>query len=269
MWNNKLIIRSSIVYSIIFLLLFPLIILAVWSFSHGWPWPRLLPEKFSLEGWKYFLSPVNGAWEALGNSFVIGVGVTVLALLISIPAGKALGLYNFKGKSIINILVLSPIIVPPLAVTMGIHINFIRYGLSDTILGVMIVHLIPTIPYSIRILANVFSALGEKFEEQARVLGASSWQRFVYVTFPMIRPGIFSAGILVFIISFSQYFLTFLIGGGQVITFPMILFPMVKSGDRVLASVYSWVFIIGGLIFTLIMERMFRNDKIRTDHFYL
>ncbi|SJZ37610.1 ABC transporter permease [Selenihalanaerobacter shriftii] len=263
------IIRLTIVYALVLVLFLPLIALIIWSFSNNWPWPQLWPQTFTLEGWKFFINPINGAWQALKTSFLIGIGVTILALAISIPAGKALGIYDFPGKEFIKILVLAPIIIPPLAVTMGIHINFIRYGLSDTILGVILVHLIPTIPYSIRILTNVFEASGEKLEAQAQVLGASVWQRFIYITLPMIYPGIFSAGIMVFIISFSQYFLTFLIGGGQVVTFPMVLFPLVKSGDRMLAAVYSWVFIIAALAFTLIMERLFKNDEIRSDHFHL
>lgn len=263
------IIRISIVYILILVLILPLLLLAFWTFAEGWAWPYLLPESLTLEGWRYFVDSTNGGWQALKNSFIIGIGVTILAMMISIPAGKALGLYQFPGKDLIKILVLAPIIVPPMALTMGIHINFMRLGLSDQIWGVIIVHLIPTLPYSIRILTHVFEAVGDKFEEQAQVLGARGWQRFIYITFPMIAPGIFSASILVFIISFSQYFLTFLIGGGQVITFPMVLFPLVKSGDRMLAAVYSWVFIAAVLIFTIIMEQMFRGEEIRNDHFYI
>ncbi len=269
MLRTKKIIRFTIVYALLLSVLLPLLVLAIWSVSQQWPWPNLLPEKFTLEGWKYFFNPANGAWKALANSFIIGLGVTIISLLISIPAAKALGFYEFPGKSLVKILVLAPIIIPPLAVTMGIHINFIRYGLSDNILGVMIVHLIPCLPYSIRILTNVFAAMGEKLELQAKVLGANSWQTFIYVTLPLISPGIFSAGIMVFIISFSQYLLTFLIGGGQVLTFPMVLFPLVKSGDRMLASVYSWVFIIAVLVFTIIMERLFESKNEDNQHLYM
>lgn len=269
MRRGRRIIRFAIVYAVVLILFLPLVILAIWSFTNNWSWPHLLPQNLTLKGWSYFLNPVNGGWQALKTSFLIGMGVTGLALLISIPAGKALGLYDFPGKSLIKLLVLAPIIVPPLTVTMGIRINFVRYGLSDTMLGVIIVHLIPTIPYSIRILTHVFEALGDKLEIQARVLGANVWQRFIYVTLPLIYPGIFAAGIMVFIVSFSQYFLTFLIGGGQVVTFPLVLFPLVRNGDRLLAAVYSWVFILAALVFTLIMERLFKRGKTREDHFYL
>ncbi len=263
------IIRYALVYSLVFMLILPLIVLAIWSLTDSWSWPHLLPQEFTLEGWKYFLDPVNDALPALKTSFTIGLGVTGLALAVSIPAGKALGTYDFPGRELIKVLVLAPIIVPPLAVTMGIHINFMKFGLTDNILGVILVHLVPTIPYSVRILTHVFEALGNRMEAQAQVLGASLWQRFFHITLPLIYPGIFSAGIMVFIVSFSQYLLTFLIGGGQVVSFPMVLFPLVKSGDRMLAAVYSWVFIIAALIFTLIMERLFKGGDQPEDHFYM
>lgn len=269
MVRGSKVIRLTIVYSLVFMLVVPLIILAIWSVTKSWPWPYLVPQEFSLEGWRYFSDPVNEAWQALKTSFIIGIGVTIATLVVSIPAGKALGLYEFPGKELIKVLVLAPVIVPPLAVTMGIHINFIKYGLTDSILGVILVHLIPTVPYSIRILTNVFEALGKKLEEQARVLGAGSWKAFIHVTLPLIYPGIFSAGIMVFIVSFSQYFLTFLIGGGQIVTFPMVLFPLVKSGDRMLAAVYSIVFIVAGLIFVLAMEQLFNDEEVKDNHFYL
>ena len=269
MEDRAKIIRLTLIYSLVFVLVFPLLVLALWAFTGSWPWPSLLPQSWTLEGWKYFLNPVNGALEALQTSFLIGLGVTILALAVSIPAGKALGVYDFPGKEFIKIFVLAPIIVPPLAVTLGIHINFIKFGLSDSIPGVILVHLIPTIPYAIRILTNVFEAVGNKMEAQAQVLGANMWQRFIHVTLPLIYPGIFSAGIMVFIVSFSQYFLTFLIGGGQVVTFPMVLFPLVNSGDRMLAAVYSLVFIGAALFFTILMERLFKSGEERSDHFYL
>jgi len=266
---KKEIYRKIILYAMIFLFAFPLVVLLLWAFSGRWSWPNLFAESFSLEGWRYFIDPANGALESLATSVIIGVAVTFITLLISIPAGKAMGLYDFPGKGAIKILVLAPLIVPPLAVTMGIHINFMLLGLADKFIGVILVHLIPTLPYSIRIMTHTFEGLGEKFEAQARVLGAGPIQRFIHITLPLISPGLFSAGILVFIISFSQYLLTFLIGGGRIITFTMLLFPLVNSGDRMLAAVYSLVFIVAALIFTLLMERVLVNPEEKKDHFYI
>jgi len=100
-------------------------------------------------------------------------------------------------------------------------------------------------------------------------LGASPIQNFIYVTLPIISPGILSAASLVFTVSFSQYFLTFLIGGGRIITYPMVMFPFIQSGDRMLASVYSIVFILASLICLRSMDRLLKKYYKRGDYFYL
>ena len=66
--------------------------------------------------------------------------------MISIPAAKALSLYNFKGKKFFELLVLSPAIIPTISIAMGVHIFFIKLKLANTYLGVVIINILPCIP---------------------------------------------------------------------------------------------------------------------------
>ena len=262
-------IQKILLYCIIFLLAFPIVLLLLWSFTKTWPWPYLYPKELSLRGWRYILDPHTQTLKILGFSVFLSLAVTFVTLIISLPAAKALGQYEFRGKNAIQMFILSPIIVPPLAVAMGIHVKFIRMGLADTFWGVLLVHLIPCIPYSVRILTNVYEALGDKMEIQAKILGATSVQTQLYVMLPLLAPGLVSAGSLVFIISFSQYFLTFLMGGGKIITYSMLLFPFVESGDRAIASALSLIFIITTLGFFLLIESTLKAHLDTQDTFYL
>jgi len=65
---------------------------------------------------------------------------------------------------------------------------FIKLGLAGSYSGIIIVHLIPTIPYMIRMLTAVYQGLGRDFEDQAMILGASRWQVLSLVTLPMLLP---------------------------------------------------------------------------------
>lgn len=267
--TQRNLIYKIIMYTIILLLIFPLAVIILWSFSKIWPWPNLLPKTFGLRGFKYIFNPANNSLKILVFSVGLSTVVTVITLLVSIPAAKALGVYNFKGKKLFKVLVLAPIIVPSVSVAMGIHVTFIRIGLANTFMGVVLVHLIPCIPYGIRILTDVFEITGESLEMQARVLGANPFQTFTRVTLPMLGPGLLSAGSMVFIVSFSQYFLTFLIGGGKIVTFSMLMFPFIQSGDRMMASVYSIMFIVTTLIILLAMENMVKRYYKGQNFFYL
>lgn len=250
-------------------LVFPLLLLFLWAFAKSWPWPFLLPRSYGLRGLQYLLSPASGTGAMLVQSACLSLTVMVFTLALSVPAAKALGTYTFKGKHLIHMLILTPLLVPPLTIAMGIHISFIRLGLANTFMGVVLIHLVSCIPYAVRILTHAFELMGDRLEAQARNLGAAPVQVLRYVTLPLLAPALVSAGTLVFIVSFSQYFLTFFIGGGRIITLPMVMFPFVQSGDRMMASLYSLCFIAVCLGAMTAVEGLIRRLYGNTDHHYL
>lgn len=256
-----------ILYSILTGLLLPLIIIVFWTFAKSWTWPNILPTEWGIRGYKYFMDPSTKSLKILFDSIIISSIVMFLTLMVSIPAGKAIGLYDFKYKKFIKLLILAPIIVPPITVAMGIHVAFIKLGLANKVSGVVLIHMLTGIPYGVRILTNYFEVMGDTLEEQAKILGAKPMQILRYITIPMIAPALVSAGSLIFIISFSQYFLTFLIGGGNVVTITMVMFPFIQSGDRTLASVYSVVFILSTLIVLILVERIVKKFY-KTENFF-
>lgn len=255
---KRKIIIHFIMNSIILSLVLPVLVLLIWTFTKSWVWPDLLPSEWGLRSIDYLLNPKNKTLSILLNSLYLSVCVTVFTLVITIPAGKAIGQYDFRGKSFVKLLVLAPLIVPSITIAMGIHVSFIKLGLANKLLGVIVIHTLVAIPYGVRIFTSFFEIMGVKFEESAMNLGANRLQIFRYVTMPMIAPSIVSAGSLIFTVSFSQYFLTFLIGGGRVMTLSLVMVPFIQSGDRMLASVYSVVFIGSSLIMLFIFERLLK-----------
>jgi putative spermidine/putrescine transport system permease protein len=244
-----------LVMSLIGGLLLPFIPLMIWSFSHRWYFPALLPTEWGLRAWQYVFSPGSRVLPALGYSLVAGLAVTGLSALIGIPAGRALGLHRFRGKRLVEFLVLTPTIVPTLAAAMGIHVAFIRYGLSDSLAGVILVHLIPVTPYMTLIMSSVFANYNPEYVVQARTLGAGPLQVFIRITWPAIWPGVLVGSLFALVISWSQYVLTLLIGGGQVITLPMLLFAFANSGDNPITAALSVVFIAPAVLFLIVTTR--------------
>ncbi|MEF9990734.1 MAG: ABC transporter permease subunit [Romboutsia sp.] len=235
----------------------PLLILCIWSCLSSWPFPNLIPKNYSLRGLEYIFSSNN--LSALINSILISTIVVFITIIISIPSAKAITLYKFKGKKFFEMLILSPIIIPLVSVSMGIYIMFIKFKIANTLTGVIIINILPCIPYGVRIIGDVYKLIGDKLEIQAKMLGASNINTFRYITLPLIMPGIIGASSMCFIVSFSQYFLTMLIGGGKIITYPMIMFPYIQSGDRTIASLYSLVFLIISIIVLIIIESIIKK----------
>ena len=161
--------------------------------------------------------------SALGLSLSIAAVVTGVSIVVGLPAARVLGLYKFRGKRVVEFLIITPTIMSPIAVSLGLNINSIRWDLaleaagipldlSGSVLGVAVVHLVPVMPYVVLTLSGVFSNYNPDFEAQARSLGAGPIRIFWDVTLPAILPGLFVAALFTFLVSWSQYLLTFLIG---------------------------------------------------------
>ena len=256
--------HSLLIVAILLGVVGPLVPLVIGSFAHRWLFPDVLPAEWGLRAWTYVLSGSSQVATALFNSTVVALSVTALSVLIGLPAGRALALHDFRGKTAVIFLILAPSIMPVIAVAMGIHVTFLRLGLADTMLGVILVHLIPVLPYMVLILAGVFANYDVDYEQQARTLGARPVQVFLHVTLPAIWPGLVVGCLFAFIISWSQYLLTLLIGGGRVITMPVLLFAFANSGDNAITAAMSVLFIAPALLLFIVSARFLtgRNAAI-------
>lgn len=263
---------------ILLALILPVISFVLNAFAFRWFYPQLIPEEWSLQAWERLqLIPPEGQrtldnWfrllatgspvvDATVTSLFIGGVVTLISVIIGLPAARALGLYQFRGKRLVEFLILAPTIVPVIAFSLGLNINFIRWGLSGTIFGVALVHLVPVMPYVVLTLSGVFANYNAEFEEQARTLGAGPIRTFWYVTLPAILPGIVVASLFAFLVSWSQYLLTFLIGGGRVITMPILLFSTASGGNNPVIAALSLIFVAPAILTLLVTSRYLSGES--------
>lgn len=253
--------RWLAVISIFIAVIAPIIPQIIWSFAHRWLFPTLLPSQWSLQPWQYVLSPSSRVGEGFLNSLAIALVVSLLSIVIGLPASRALALHQFRGKGTIEWLLMVPIIVPGIVVTMGIHQVFIRLHLTDTFLGVSLVHLIPCIPYMVLVMSSVFANYGTDLEDTARTLGASPVQVFRHVTLPGILPGLLVATLFTFLISWSQYVTSVLIGGGTIITLPMVLFPFISGTNSSNAAAISLVFVAPAILMLVLTSRQLGRES--------
>jgi putative spermidine/putrescine transport system permease protein len=242
-------------------LVLPLLPLLIWSFARGWRFPDLLPRQWSLHAWETVLSPRSGLLESLWLSLVVAVLATALSVAVGVPAGRALGLYRFRGKGAVELIILAPVIVPGIAVALGLHAVFLHLGLTNALAGVVLVHLIPTLPYMILVMAGIFANFDPAFEAQARSLGASPWQTFRHVTLPAIFPGVVVGALFAFLVSWGQYILTLMIGGGRIVTLPLLLFNFAAAGRNDLAGAIAVVYVLPGIVILLLTARQLSGSS--------
>jgi putative spermidine/putrescine transport system permease protein len=111
------------------------------------------------------------------------------------------------------------------------------------------------------VMASVFANYGTALEDTARTLGASPVQTFIHITVPGIFPGLLVATMFTFLISWGQYITTVLIGGGRIITLPMVLFPFIAGSNEATAAAISLVFVAPAIIVLLFTSRSLRTES--------
>lgn len=182
--------------------------------------------------------------ETLGTTLLMIVAVTALNHLIGYAAGKAIAFQTGRFIQIAELLISLPLFLPVLLLSFGLYLTWIRLGLADQFLGVLLVLLLPTLPYTVRLYTNGFQALGEQLLEQTVLVEANRLKRFFFLVGPLLRPTLQSVTLLVTVITLSQYALVVLIGGGVVRMLALEVFPL-YSGNAVDAAKEATIWLIG------------------------
>ncbi len=224
----------------------PLLVLVPRSFADAWRAPAIVPQAWGLRGWRVALSSGNDAIGALGVSLTVATLTTMLALLLGWPAARTLARDGLRRHPVTVAVLAAPLLVSPFATGTGLAEWFLRFGLADTVTGLVLAHLVPVLPYVVLTLVPAFGAGLLDREEAARTLGATEPMILRTVTIPGVAPTLSAAALLGFLVSFSQYGTSLAVGGGLP-TLPIVLLPFIGR-DAAVAAALSVVFIAPVLI---------------------
>ncbi|MBU1247135.1 MAG: ABC transporter permease subunit, partial [Proteobacteria bacterium] len=168
--------------------LFPLLVLVEYSLAPGWRFPELIPARIDLRGLEYVWSQSGRLAAALGSSLFFSCLTAALTFALCIIPARHLARAEFRGKSLLEGLLLAPALVPPMTFSMGMHLAFIHLGLIDTTFGVVLVLSTFSYPYMLRALVAGYQSFGPEYELCARNLGADWWTVLWRVDLPLLIP---------------------------------------------------------------------------------
>jgi multiple sugar transport system permease protein len=166
----------------------------------------ILPPHPTLTNYKSIFQN-NDFVHALGNSAIVSLSTTALALLVGSFCAYALARLRFPGKFWLLALILSITTFPPIAIAAPIFKLWSQIHLFNTIPGLIIPYLTFALPLAIYILVSFFREIPKDLEEAALVDGATRFQAFVKVVIPLAAPGLATAGILTFIFAWNEFLL--------------------------------------------------------------
>ena len=222
----------------LFLVNVGLLIVAVATNSIATRWfGTWLPEGYTLawyaSAWKEFQ-----LGHVLFVTVVVVFSVVFFSLLIGVLAAYTLARKDFRGKNLLMLLFLVPLMVPP--ITYGIPLATVMYQLhlAGTLPGVIIANMIPALPFVILVMTPFIEQIDTNIESASRVFGASTRQMFIYVLVPLLAPGVLAAGLLVLVRTVAMFELTFLVAGPDTQTLVVALYYAVfAAGVRAGQSV--------------------------------
>ena len=202
---------------------------------------------------QYFSNP---SWlDATFNSFVIAIGSTVFTLLVALPAAFGFVRHQFHGKSIFNLLIMVPMIVPAVVSALGYYGFLALLHLVGTRTGMIVAHSVLSIPIAFLVLTATLKGFDRNLERAAMNAGAGPLRTFLFVTLPVLRPGILVSALFAFLHSFNEAVVAIFIAGRDASTLPKKMFESIRlESDPVIAVVST---LLTGAVFLGVLVSVF------------
>ncbi|MGN6669647.1 MAG: carbohydrate ABC transporter permease [Trinickia sp.] len=140
------------------------------------------------------------------NSVLISAGVTVLCLLLAVPAAYTMAFFPTKRTQGLLLWMLSTKMMPSVGVLVPIYLLWKNVGLLDTVSGLIIVYTLMNLPIAVWMAFTYFNEIPRDILEAGRIDGAATWQEIVYLLMPMALPGLASTALLLVILSWNEAF---------------------------------------------------------------
>lgn len=230
-------------YAAIFVaMLLPLFIVIATSFSASGNL-QFPPEGFSLRWYGAFFADIQ--WlRAFDNSFIVGIGTTVLATFMGITA--AFGLEARKGRlgDLLTPVVILPLLIPPVILGVTLLVYFSALGLQSSYIGIILAHSLWATPLVFFVMQSVFQRFDWQLRDAGMDLGANPIRVFVHVILPNVKNGIVVSALLAFIISLQEFVMALFLSNFQTQTIPVLAWNSLRQSLTPTVSVVSTFLIL-------------------------
>lgn len=179
---------------------------------------------------QWFEALANNAMvlRAFRTSLIIGALTAVICTAVGILAAMALVRYEFRGKNLINTLLIAPVLIPETVLAVGLLL-FMRWLEQPRSFAVLLLgHVLLALPFVVLVVQARLISIRRVYEEAAQTLGASRLQTFREVTLPLLMPAVSAGVLLAFTISFDNVTATMFWRPAGVETMPTQIFSMLR-----------------------------------------
>lgn len=247
-------------FAILGFLYTPIIVMMAMGFNES-PLYQL-PFSFSMR-WYSALMDNTILLTAGLNSIIIAVITAVVATSLGTVASVALSRHTFRGRSLLQLLLLPPIAIPWLITGTAMLIFFYWSGIGRGMHALIIGHVALAIPYVVIVVGTGFKTIRADLEEAAMSLGSTPVHAFYSVTLPLLFPSILGAALFAFAVSLDQFVISYFLATPGYTTLPVQIYSAIRKGFTPEINAISTLLLIGSMAVILIFARFAKPGENR------
>lgn len=221
-----------------------------------------LPFTFSTR-WYEALSGNTQLVNAGVNSVWIAVATSIIATVLGTMAALALARRDFRGKTLLRILLLPPIAIPWLITGTAMLVFFFFTGIGRGVHALMIGHVALAIPYVVLVVGTGFQTIRADLEEAAMSLGSTPVHAFFAVTLPLLYPSILGAALFAFAVSLDQFVISYFLSTPGFTTLPVQIYSAIRKGFTPEINAISTILLLASMALILVFAVFARPGAAR------
>jgi len=246
------------------LVLFPIYLVFMVSFAPGsavfGERPQLVVTNFTLQWWKAAFQS-GGLGGPLVKSLTVATVTTLLAIIIAAPAAYVISRLHPAIRYTVVIGLLVTRMFPEFTIGISVATRFAKFGLLDTYIGLILAHLIGSLPFIAWILVGTFETIPIDLEEAAQIDGASRFGTLIRVIFPIAAGGIAVASLFVWLYSWNEFLYARLLSTNQ-LTLPLQVFDQITRGTTQSMATVAAILTLPILLIVYFLQRYLRPGAL-------
>jgi putative spermidine/putrescine transport system permease protein len=236
----------------VFYLLAPTLVIVPMSFTEA----RILsfpPQGFSTQWYERMFT--DRQWSSgMINSVQVAVLTAILATVLGTLAALGLTRGRFPGRSAVNALALSPLIVPVVIIAIGMFGLFVQWRIAGSLVGMVVAHTALAMPFVIVSVGTSLRTMDRNLELAAANLGADPRRTFLRITLPIILPGVLAGAIFAFITSWDEVVVAIFMTSARFRTLPVEMWEQVRQVvDPTVAAVSTTLLVVTTVLLLLLL----------------
>jgi putative spermidine/putrescine transport system permease protein len=194
--------------------------------------------------------------DSIIRSFWLATAAAIVAITIALPCAFVIHRSTSRGRELLETWITGPRMIPQIVFALALLAYFETIGLAETFIGLVISHLVITIPFAFRTLLVSVSTMDKRLEWSSDVLGATPVQTFWRVMVPQLKTGLIAAFIFTFILSFNNVTLALFLSGFGQRTLPVEMFQRMNVGGMTpVIPAISFVLALVGVVLFIVLDR--------------